>query len=352
MSNDWSEEDRTQIRKRHRGYYKKELHDIPFELSRSAVERYVQCPKCFLEEKVYGIKPPSIPPFLLNTNTDTLLKKDFDQYRGKEPHPIMVKAGLSHLIPFEHEDMERWEQSIHFGLTPSHFNTLHRESNILFGGGLDDVWQNKETGELHIVDYKSTAQMGKTPKPLDETFLAPPEDETKPDYKGSYRRQMDMYQWILARKGFEVSKIGYFLYVDGQHNGIDGMIDKNDPATAWMKFNTAIIPYENKTYYKARINEPELLRKEREYFLAKSWIARALMEIKERIEEVILHPTIHMDTGHTKACDLGRYLAHILGGRNLIVEDFKQKDEYFKNMSEKEFDEMMDNDLERSLKDE
>jgi hypothetical protein len=40
-----------------------------------------------------------------------------------------------------------------------------------------------------------------------------------------------------------VSNTGYFLYVDGQHNGIDGMIDKKDPEVGWMKFNAAIIPY-------------------------------------------------------------------------------------------------------------
>ena len=241
MGNDWTLEERP---KRHRGAYKPKLDDIPFELSRGKVETFIKCPKCFWMEKVAGVKPPSIPAFLINTNTDTLLKKDFDQYRGKEPHPIMVKAGLEHLIPFEHEDLEKWELSIHFGSTPNHFNSVHRDSNILFGGGLDDVWQNKETGELHIVDYKSTAQMGANTKPLDETFLQVPKDSKYPDYKASYRRQMDMYQWIMRRKGYRVSNTGYFLYVDGQHNGIDGMIDKNNPATAWMKFNTAIIPYE------------------------------------------------------------------------------------------------------------
>ena len=261
MSNDWTLEERP---KRHRGAYKPKLDDIPFELSRGKVETFIKCPKCFWMEKVAGVKPPSIPAFLLNTNTDTLLKKDFDQYRGKEPHPIMVKAGLDHLIPFEHEDMDKWEASIHFGSTPNHFNTLHRESNILFGGGLDDVWQNKETGELHIVDYKSTAQMGKTPKPLDESFLQVPKDSKYPDYKASYRRQMDMYQWIMRRKGFEVSNTGYFLYVDGLHNGIDGMIDQKNPATAWMKFNTAIIPYEGDD----------------------SWIEKALREIRVGLEEL------------------------------------------------------------------
>ena len=281
MDSDWTLEDFTQIRKRHRGVYKPELKDIPFELSRSKIETFVKCPKCFLLEKACGLKL-GMASWLLNINTDTLLKKDHDQYRGKEPHPLMDKAGLEHLIPFEHEDMEKWEQSVHFGLTPNHFNTLHRESNILFGGGLDDVWQNKETGELHIVDYKSTAQMGKTPKPLDETFLAPPDDPKKLDYKASYRRQMDMYQWIARRKGFNVSNTGYFLYVDGLHNGIDGMLDKNNPEVGWMKFNAAIIPYEGDD----------------------SWVEHTLLSIR-----------VHLNWGaeimvddHSDDCDLGRYL--------------------------------------------
>jgi len=105
------------------------------------------------------------------------------------------------------------------------------------------VWENTQTGELHVVDYKSTAQMSSTPAPLDESFIAPPEDPNKIDYKAGYRRQMEMYQWILRRKGFSVSNTGYFLYVDGQHVNESGMIDPEDSSKAWMRFNTAIIPF-------------------------------------------------------------------------------------------------------------
>ena len=52
-----------------------------------------------------------------------------------------------------------------------------------------------------------------------------------------------MYQWIARRKGFAVSNTGYFVYVDGLHAGIEGMLDSDNPATAWMKFQTAVIPY-------------------------------------------------------------------------------------------------------------
>ena len=227
---------------RHRGIYKPERSE-PYELSRGRLEGFLKCEACFWLDRVRGVKFPSIPGFLLNTNTDTLLKKDFDQFRGKEPHPIMVNSGLSHLRPFDHEDIEKWESSLHFGSSPNHFNTVHEQTNILFGGGLDDVWENIDTGELHIVDYKSTAQMSSTPAPLDESFIAAPKDSKQIDYKAGYRRQMEMYQWILRRKGFSVSDTGYFLYVDGQHVNEFGMIDLENPNQAWMRFNTAVIPF-------------------------------------------------------------------------------------------------------------
>ena len=288
MRNLYRDWDRSERFKRHRGVYKLELADSPFELSRSAVEKFITCPVCFFNEKVYGIKPPSIPGFLLNSNTDTLLKKDFDHYRGKRAHPLMSIYGLDHLIPFDHEDIKHWEDALHFGSSPEKFNTLHRETNILFGGGLDDVWENKETGELHIVDYKSTAQMGKNPKPLDETFLAPPLDPKKRDYKASYRRQMDMYQWIMKRKGFNVSKIGYFVYVDGQHLEKSGMIDTEDPSKSYMEFNNAIIPYVGDD----------------------SWVEATLIELKAGIESRIRNPRkkpVH-DEVHAINCELGQYL--------------------------------------------
>jgi hypothetical protein len=54
---------------------------------------------------------------------------------------------------------------------------------------------------------------------------------------------MDMYQWILRQRGYKVSDTGYFVYVDGQHNDINGMLDANDPSQATMQFKVAVIPY-------------------------------------------------------------------------------------------------------------
>ena len=68
--------------KRHRGQFKLD-HPAPFELSRGKVEKFIRCKACFWLEKAKGVKFPGMPGFNLNTNTDTLLKRDFDKCRGK-----------------------------------------------------------------------------------------------------------------------------------------------------------------------------------------------------------------------------------------------------------------------------
>ena len=148
----------------------------------------------------------------------------------------MIRNGLEHLVPFAHEDLERWINALHFGASLNHFNTIHEETNILFGGGIDDVWRNVETNELHIVDYKSTSQGVMSPK------KEPKEINLEGRWKQGYKRQIEMYQWILRRKGFQVNDIGYFVYVDGQHYGIDGMLDDTENQ-ANMSFKATLLTY-------------------------------------------------------------------------------------------------------------
>ena len=216
---------------RHRGAYDP-YNSSPYELSRGRIEQLIKCEGCFWLRQAKGINPPSMPGFNLNTNTDTLLKRDADKYRGKEPHPIMVNARYQNIRPYEHENLDKWALSTHFGTNESYFNTDHKETNIRFGGGLDDVYENIDTGELYIVDYKSTANLSKEPKPVTLEGI----------YKEGYKRQADMYVWIARRRGLEVSDTAFFIYVDGQHKDIEGMIDKSNPDIAWMKFNTSVLP--------------------------------------------------------------------------------------------------------------
>jgi len=271
---------------RHRGKFDP-TNVNAYELARGRVENFIKCKACFWLEQVKGVKPPAIPSFTINTTTDILLKRDADQFRGKSSPPIWQAHGLGHLIPFEHEDLENWTDSMQYGLNDHYFNTVHEETNIKFGGGLDDVFYNTETGQIHIVDYKSEAQGTRSP----EKYKPEPSSIEKPWKKG-YKRQMDMYIWIARAKGFDVSSTGYFLYVNGQHKGKDGMLSKEDPTKAMMEFDAIIISYEADT----------------------SWIEPTLIEIKDFLlnQKDCPEHSIPIKGEDYSGCETGRYLNQAL----------------------------------------
>ena len=265
--------------KRHRGKFDPN-NPNPYELSRSRVETFLKCKACFWLHQIHKVSPPEIPSFTINTTTDILLKRDADAVRGKSALPLWEQAGLEHIIPFDHEHLNNWTNSLHYGLNDSYFNTVHKETNIKFGGGLDDVYLNTETDQIHIIDYKSQAQGTRNP----DTYEVKPSSLNDP-WKIGYKRQMDMYVWVARQKGLNVSNTGYFVYVDAQHKHIEGMLIDRDPSIAWMKFNASIIPYEADT----------------------SWVEPTLVEIKNFLMN---QPTIpdHTPKGDNfMGCDVGRY---------------------------------------------
>ena len=167
---------------------------VNIKLSRSTVERYLSCPRCCILEKIYKIKPPSLP-FTLNIAVDNLCKKEFDYYRQRQiPHPLFQKFSID-AIPFKHKDIDKWRNNYE-GL-----RYVSKENNYDFGGALDDIWQ-KSNGELIVVDIKATA---KNKFDWNDTF-------NKYDYPKSYKRQLEMYQWLLLRNGFNVAEEAYLLY--------------------------------------------------------------------------------------------------------------------------------------------
>ena len=253
--------------KRHRGAYTPN-HPAPYELSRGRIENFLKCKALFWLEQVKGVKPPKMPGFTINTTTDVLLKRDADQVRGKATLPLWEAHGLGHLIPFEHEDLENWTNSMQFGKGDEMFSFVHEPTNIRIGGGLDDVFQNTQTGQLHIVDYKSEAQGADWP----DSFELKPSSLDAP-HKIGYKHQMDMYVWIARNKGLDVSDLGYFVYVNAMHKDRNGMLIDDDPSKAWMEFATNIIPYEADT----------------------SWVEPTLFEIKDFLENQKTCPEFTID---------------------------------------------------------
>src|SRR3989339_2177686 len=81
---------------------------LPFRLSRSKIDLFINCPRCFYLDRRLGVGRPPGFPFSLNSAVDKLLKKEFDIYRAKaSSHPLMAKYKID-AVPFKHDNLEDW----------------------------------------------------------------------------------------------------------------------------------------------------------------------------------------------------------------------------------------------------
>ena len=187
----------------------------PFRISRSKIDLFIECPRCFYLDRRLGVGRPPGFPFSLNSAVDTLLKKEFDIHRAeKTKHPLMHSYGVD-AVPFDDPRMDEWRDALRRGITYH-----HKPTSLLVTGGVDDVWVNPKK-ELIIVDYKATAKDG--------------EVSLDAQWQDGYKRQMEVYQWLFRKNGFTVSPTGYFVYCNGQTD--------REAFDAKLEFTIKLIPY-------------------------------------------------------------------------------------------------------------
>jgi len=186
-----------------------------WRLSRSKIDLFKECQRCFYIDNKLGTKRPPGFPFNLNSAVDALLKKEFDVHRAaKTAHPLMKTYKLD-AVPFAHAKMDEWRDALRGGIVFNH------SSGLTVSGGVDDIWVTPK-GELIVVDYKATSKDGKI-ESLDE------------EWHDGYKRQIEVYQWLLRRNGFTVSNTGYWVYANASKDkeAFDGKLE----------FEITLVPY-------------------------------------------------------------------------------------------------------------
>lgn len=187
----------------------------PYKLSRSKIDLFLNCPRCFYLDRRLGVGQPPGYPFALNSAVDHLLKKEFDVHRSNGiSHPLIEKYGVD-ARPIEHEELDTWRENF------KGIQYLHRLTNLIITGAIDDLWINSR-GEYIVVDYKSTSK--------DEEIT-----ELNKDWQIGYKRQMEVYQWLLRKNGLKVSDTGYFVYCNG--------CTDRDMFDCKLEFDLTLIPY-------------------------------------------------------------------------------------------------------------
>lgn len=186
-----------------------------WRLSRSKIDLFIECPRCFYLDNKLGTARPRGPSFTLNIAVDALFKKEFDQYRERgTAHPLMTENGID-AVPLAHKDIDTWRDNF------KGIQHIHEQTGLTVSGAIDDVWQTPD-GELIVVDYKATAKEGTIETLADSAW----EDQ--------YKRQIGVYQWLFEQNGFSVSNTGYFVYANARTD--------TEAFNDTLAFETTVVP--------------------------------------------------------------------------------------------------------------
>ena len=164
-------------------YFKKEMK--PIKISRSKIELFLDCPRCFwLEVKKKIKRPEKFTATHLGNKYDPFLKKVFDEYRRQNKKPKELEEFDFELYK-DYQKLEIWRKK---GV-----EYFHPEHKIIYYGEIDDLLI-KENKYLIPFDFKTT---------LSKEFQV---------YE-SYKRQLEIYGYLLKKQGEEVLNLGVFYVV-------------------------------------------------------------------------------------------------------------------------------------------
>lgn len=212
-----------------------------WRLSRSKIDLFMECPRCFYLDNKLGTKRPGMPSFNLNIAVDELFKKEFDVHRKNgTPHPIMEKYKID-AVPFQHKSLDSWRDNF-VGVDHS-----HEPTGLTVCGAVDDIWVTP-SGSLVVVDYKATSKTDRIEKLGDSPW------------EQQYQRQLGVYRWLLEQNGFTVEETGYLVYANASKDE-DAFDDK-------LIFETTLVSCPTKV----------------------DWIEGTLKQIKELLEQETVPP--------------------------------------------------------------
>ena len=184
------------------------------QLSRSKLDLFLECPRCFYEDVALGNGRPGGPAFTLNIAVDELFKREFDSCRARqEPHPLFATVGLD-AVPLQDPRLDAWRRNF------TGVRWLDPDTGWTLFGAVDDLWLGAD-GCVMVADYKATAKA---------------EHVTAATLHPAYRRQADVYQFLVGQQGLEVSNRAWFVYANG--------LKTADAFHDTLHFDTRLVPYD------------------------------------------------------------------------------------------------------------
>ena len=164
------------------------------KLSPSSLSTLKDCPLCFWLAFRKDISPPAGIFPSLPSGMDSVLKKHFDSFRENDTTPEELKGTGAKL--FNNKDLLKVWRSNFKGVswTDSKGNILH--------GAVDEILE--KDGKLIVLDFKTRGF------------------PCKEDTHEHYQDQMDIYNFLLRKNGYETEDYAYLLFFHPTHIEADG----------------------------------------------------------------------------------------------------------------------------------
>jgi len=176
----------------------KTLKKNQVRLSPSALNIFLECPRCFWLEKNKAIKRPRGIFPSLPSGMDSVIKKYFDSFRLNDDMPPEIKGKMRGKLFPDIATLEKWRN-----WRKSKLCYEDMESRAILIGALDDCLV--EDGFYIPLDYKTRGY------------------ELKGDPRRYYQNQLDCYCLMLEHSGFKTRGLAYLLYYwpeEVEQNGI------------------------------------------------------------------------------------------------------------------------------------
>ena len=166
-----------------------DLNDIV--LSRTSIDEYIKSPHFWFIKRVLGLNDNPGPGWPLNSQVDNMAKLMNDFHRENEKTPKLLEE--NELLLANIDELSSWRNI-------NGMKYFDENRNVTICGGIDDLYVNSK-GEYVIVDYKSTSTQKRILQQSD-VF----------NNGEIYKRQLEIYKWILENKKLKMSSIGYLHY--------------------------------------------------------------------------------------------------------------------------------------------
>ena len=177
--------------------FKKKLYSNnssrPFKLSRTKIDLFFECRRCFFLDQKFGVKRPHGTPLVLSNRIVEDFKKELNVCRVEKIIHSKVKELNKNLIPTSHSKLEEWKSSFKGA------SFLDDSTNLLIYGIIDDIWWDRLTNKNHSVVIKSNSKKN----PMSYENIWP-----------GYWRQLSLYSYLLSKNHLTMSSTGILVFIN------------------------------------------------------------------------------------------------------------------------------------------